>query len=100
MRKDNVIVLKKPESIIVGQITEILHQEAGTLLAQALEAEIDHFISRYRDLSLKRYVYSRADGVYCPVAWMTISVFCASAGATENAAEELAALEDGFRGLS
>ncbi len=43
MRKDNVIVLKKPESIIVGQITEILHQGARKLLAQALEVEEDGF---------------------------------------------------------
>jgi putative transposase len=50
MSKDNVVALKKPESIIVDQITEILHQGAKKLLAQALEAEIDHFISQYGGL--------------------------------------------------
>jgi putative transposase len=50
MSKDNVVALKKPESIIVDQITEILHQGAKKLLAQALEAEIDHFISQYDGL--------------------------------------------------
>ena len=46
MSEDNVIALKKPESIIVDQITDILRQGARKLLAQALEAEIDHFMSQ------------------------------------------------------
>ena len=36
--------------IIVDQITDILRQGARNLLAQALEAEIDHFISQYDEL--------------------------------------------------
>jgi len=47
MSKDNLIALKKPESIIVDQITDILHQGARKLLAQAMEAENNHFISQY-----------------------------------------------------
>ena len=51
MIKDNVIALKKPESIIVDQITEILRQGARKLIAQALEAEIDHFLSQHAGLT-------------------------------------------------
>lgn len=50
MSKDNVFALKKPESFIDDQITEILRQGAKKLLAQALEAEIDHFIRQYDGL--------------------------------------------------
>lgn len=50
MSEDNVIALKKPESIINDQITDILRQGARKMLAQALEAEIDHFISQYAGL--------------------------------------------------
>jgi len=50
MSNDNVIALKKPESIINDQITDILRQGARKMLAQALEAEIDHFISQYDGL--------------------------------------------------
>jgi hypothetical protein len=41
MSKDNVFELKKPEPIVVDQLTEILRQGARKLLAQALEAEIE-----------------------------------------------------------
>jgi putative transposase len=50
MSKDNVICLKKPESVINDPITEILRQGARKLLAQALEAEIEQFISQYTGL--------------------------------------------------
>ena len=44
MIKDNVIALKKPESIIDDQITDC-RQGARNLLTQALEAEIGLFIN-------------------------------------------------------
>jgi len=50
MSKNNVFEMKKPEPIVVDQLTEILHQGARKLLAQALEAEIEQFISQYAGL--------------------------------------------------
>ena len=49
MPKDNVIQLKK-EPFIDDPITDILRSGARKLLAEALEAEIETFISQYRDL--------------------------------------------------
>jgi transposase-like protein len=50
MPKDNVIELKKPESFIDDPITDILRSGARKLLAQALETEIEIFISQYDSL--------------------------------------------------
>jgi hypothetical protein len=51
MPKDNVIELKKPESFFTDDpITEVLRTGAKKLLAEALEAEIDSFLSQYREL--------------------------------------------------
>jgi len=50
MTKDNVISLKKPGAFIDDPITEILRNGAWKLLAQALENEIEIFISQYKDL--------------------------------------------------
>ena len=50
MTQDNVIDLKKPESVINDPITEVLRNGARRLLAQALEAEIEIFINQYTDL--------------------------------------------------
>ena len=50
MRNDNLISLKKPEHIVDDPITEILRNGARKLLAQALEAEIEMFISQYKKL--------------------------------------------------
>ena len=49
MSKDNVIDLKKPESFIDDPITEILRSGARRLLAQALETEVEVFMSQYTD---------------------------------------------------
>jgi transposase-like protein len=49
MTKDNVISLKKPEPFVDDPITEILRNGARKLLTQALETEIEIFISQYRD---------------------------------------------------
>jgi transposase-like protein len=50
MSQDNVIDLKKPEPFIDDQITAILRQGARQLLAQALEVEVELFISQYAEL--------------------------------------------------
>ena len=50
MAKDNVVQLKKPEPFIDDPIAEILRLGARKLLAEALEAEIEDFLSQYRDL--------------------------------------------------
>jgi transposase-like protein len=51
MSNDNLIELKKPDTIIDDPITDILRQGARKLLAQALETEIEIFISQYKDLT-------------------------------------------------
>ena len=51
MNHDNVLELKKPETFIEDPITEILHQVAKRLFAQALETEIDIIIGQYKDLT-------------------------------------------------
>jgi transposase-like protein len=50
MAKDNVVRLKTPEPFIDDPITDILRSGARKLLAEALEAEIEDFLSQYRDL--------------------------------------------------
>jgi transposase-like protein len=60
MSKDNVVAMKKPETFIDDPISEILRQGARSLLAQALEAEIEIFLNQYKDqkdqLGLQRIV--------------------------------------------
>ena len=46
MPKDNVIELKKPEPFAEDPIRDILRQGARKLFAEALEAEIQDFLSR------------------------------------------------------
>ncbi len=50
MAKDNVIALKKPERFVDDPLTEVLRTGARKLLTEALEAEIEDFLSHYRDL--------------------------------------------------
>ena len=50
MTQDNVIDLKKPESFIDDPITDILRNGARKLLVQALEVEIENFLSQYSNL--------------------------------------------------
>ena len=50
MNQDNVIDLKKPESFIDDPITDILRNGARKLLVQALEVEIENFLSQYSNL--------------------------------------------------
>jgi len=50
MIKDNVIELKNPETFVDDPITDILRNGARKLLAEALEAEIESFLSQSADL--------------------------------------------------
>jgi len=50
MTKDNVIEFKKPEPFTDDPLTDVLRTGARTLLTEALEAEIEGFLSQYRDL--------------------------------------------------
>jgi len=50
MAKNNVIELKKPEPFVDDPITDVLRQGARKLLAEALEAEIESFLSQYVNL--------------------------------------------------
>src|SRR5260370_35443831 len=48
---DNVLELKKPgvSSAVRDALTDVLHDGARTLLAQAVEAEVAEFLARYQD---------------------------------------------------
>jgi len=50
MTKDNVIEFKKPDPFVDDPITDVLRTGARKLLTEALEAEIEGFLSQYRDL--------------------------------------------------
>jgi transposase-like protein len=50
MSKDNVIELKKPETFIDDPITELVRKGAREILSQALEIEINSFLSFYAGL--------------------------------------------------
>lgn len=50
MPKDNVIQSKKPEPFIDDLFTGILRSGAKKLPTEALEAETETFLCRYRDL--------------------------------------------------
>ena len=51
MTQDNVIDLKKPESLIDDPITDILRQGTRRLLTAALEAEIETFLRQYKGIA-------------------------------------------------
>ena len=50
MSKDNVVEINKPERFINDPISDILREGARSLLAHALETEIDIFLNQYKDL--------------------------------------------------
>jgi len=50
MKKDNLIGTNNPETFIDDPVSEILRHGSRKLLAQALEAEIEIFLSQYKDL--------------------------------------------------
>ena len=49
MPKDNVIDFKKPEPFVDDPINDVLRTGARKLLTEALEAEIEGFLSQYRE---------------------------------------------------
>jgi len=51
MTKDNLIALKNPVPFVDDPISEILRTGARKLLAQALETEIELFLSQYHELA-------------------------------------------------
>ena len=66
MAKDNVVQLKKPEPFIDDPITDILRSGARKLLAEALEAEIEDFLSQYSDLKDDRNHHRVVRNGYLP----------------------------------
>jgi len=54
--KDNVVKINKPETFIEDPLTEILRQGARSLLAQALEVEIETVLNQYEDLKDQRVI--------------------------------------------
>jgi putative transposase len=50
MTKHNVIELKKPETFVDDPITDVLRTGARKLLAEALEVEIEDYLSQYKDV--------------------------------------------------
>jgi putative transposase len=50
MTKDNLLVFKTPEPFVDDPLTDVLRTGARKLLREALEAEIEGFLSQYRDL--------------------------------------------------
>jgi len=50
MTKDNLLAFKTPEAFVDDPLTEALRTGARKLLTEALEAEIEGFLSQYPDL--------------------------------------------------
>jgi putative transposase len=50
MSNDNVVAFKIPEAFVDDPLTDLLRTGARTLLTEALEAEIEDFLSQYWDL--------------------------------------------------
>lgn len=50
MTKDTLLAFKTPEAFVDDLLSEALRTEARNLLTEALEAEIEDFLSQYRDL--------------------------------------------------
>jgi len=50
MTKDNLLAFKTPEPFVDDPLTDVLCTGARKLLTEALEAEIEGFLSQYRDL--------------------------------------------------
>jgi putative transposase len=54
MKKDNVIEINKTETFTEDPLTEILRQGARSLLAQALEVEIETVLNQHKELKDQR----------------------------------------------
>ena len=66
MTKDNVIEFKKPETFADDPITDVLRTGARKLLAEALEIEIEDFLSQYKDLRDNRNLTRVVRNGYLP----------------------------------
>ena len=49
MKEDNVVSIESPEKSSYDLLTEVLRTGAKKLLAQAVEAEVAEFLSKYAD---------------------------------------------------
>jgi putative transposase len=54
MSKDNLLAFKTPERFVDDPITEVLRTGARKLLAEALEVEIEDYLSHYKELKDNR----------------------------------------------
>ena len=50
MKQNSIVEIKKPDTFVCDPITELLRNGAKKLLAEALEAEIESFLSQYKEL--------------------------------------------------
>ena len=66
MQKDSVIELKKPEPFVDDPVTDILRTGAKKLLVEALEVEIENFLSQYADLKNNQGLVRVARNGYLP----------------------------------
>jgi len=66
MAKDNVIEFKKPDPFVDDPIAEVLRTGARKLLTEALEVEIEEFLSKYRDLRDNRNLRRVVRNGYLP----------------------------------
>ena len=56
MGKDNVIAIKKPEPFVDDPISAVLRQGARSLIAQALEIEIETFPFLHKTRSIEHLI--------------------------------------------
>jgi len=66
MKNDNLIDLKKPETFIDDPITDVLRTGAKKLLVEALEFEIEEFVSQFRGLRDSRNLQRVVRNGYLP----------------------------------
>jgi putative transposase len=66
MSKDNVIEFKKPETFVDDPITDVLRTGARKLLAEALDIEIEDFLTQYKDLRDNRNLRRVVRNGYLP----------------------------------
>jgi putative transposase len=82
-------------SALVGKDSPGLSASTISRLKSIWQEDLDKW--KKRDLSLKRYVYIWADGIYCNVRMEEKQCLLVIIGATEDGKKELLALESGFR---
>jgi transposase-like protein len=82
-------------SALVGKDSPGLSASTISRLKGIWQGDLDKW--KKRDLSLKRYVYIWADGVYCNVRMEERQCLLVIIGATEDGKKELLALDSGLR---